>query len=145
MVSLVRDVAGMSFFTDKVTFANKRLQHHEVAAKFLLIENSEIATGDPFCDLKKRFLDKLVESNRTLKKTEREKLKGAVEETLKKLNRLFSKKDALLSKQAYPPLYYLFVKIIEKEYAHKDLYSRMKKFLEDFQKDRADNLLRERR
>lgn len=140
MVSLIRDVAGLKFFRDRVSFSNKRLQHHEVAAKFLLIEHSERTKGEPFCDLKKRFLDQLVDQHKTMSSAEAQKMKAAVESSLKKLVRLFSKKDPLLGKQAYPPLYYLFVKVIEKEYADKELYSRMKKFLSDFQLLRLQNL-----
>jgi hypothetical protein len=142
MVDLIRMVAGKTFFRQKVAFGNKRLQHHEVAAKFLLIERSLATTGDMFCDLKKRYLDQLVDQNKKMTEADKTKLTKAVDDTLKQLSKLFSREDFLLSKQAYPPMYYLFVKLMVKEYAHKDLSSRLKKFIEDFTKARAANLLK---
>jgi hypothetical protein len=142
MTTLIRDVAALPFFSTRVGFSNKRYQHYEVAAKFLLIERSEDSTGTPFCDLKKRFLDKLVRENKSLNKTLRASLLANVTTQTKSLARVFSKADPLLGKQAYPPLYYLFVKVMEKEYAHKDLYARLKLFLESFHAKRAENLLK---
>src|SRR5208283_3492462 len=42
--------------------------------------------------------------------------------------------------QADAPLYYLFVKLMEREYADPQLYSHMKKFLEKFHAMREQNL-----
>ena len=46
----------------------------------------------------------------------------------------------MLAKQAYPPAYYLFVKIIEREYAHAQLFSWMKEFIPAFNAKRRENL-----
>jgi len=140
MVELIREVSKMSFFTQRVTFGNKRLQHHEVAAKFLLIELTEETTGDPFSDLKKRFLDKMVDNNRHLSSALRERLLKRVGESIKRLNRVFTKSDPLLSKQAYGPVYYLFLKVMTREYAHPDMYSRLRTFIEGFHAELRTNL-----
>lgn len=137
MTNLVRAVAQLSFFKDRLTVPNGRYQHLEIAAKFLLIESREDAGGDAFCDLKKKYLDKLVKDNRKMTKVAQEGLLARVEGQLKSLNRVFGKKDALLSKQAYPPLYYLFVKLMEREYAHKELFVRIETFLETFNASRV--------
>jgi hypothetical protein len=137
---LIRDVAEHPFFTQTLAFSNRRYQHLEVAAKFLLIEKTEASGAEPFCDLKKRFLDKLVRDNATMTKATRDGLYKRVESQLKSLRRVFAKKDPLLGKQAYPPLYYLFIKLIERDYAHRDLYSRIKSFLPAFHDKRASNL-----
>jgi hypothetical protein len=142
MTKLIRDVAGLDFFKERLGFSNRRYQHMEVAAKLLLIENAESSGAEPFCDLKKRFLDKLVRDGMSLSKAARDGLQSRVEKQLRSLARVFSKNDPLLGKQAYPPLYYLFVKIMERDYAHKDLYSRIKSFLPQFHERRAANLLK---
>jgi 5-methylcytosine-specific restriction endonuclease McrA len=58
------------------------------------------------------------------------------------MKRTFGKRDQLLSKQAYPPLYYLWLKVMTKDYAHPALFGRMRSFLEDFHVRRATNLQR---
>jgi hypothetical protein len=111
-----------------------------VAAKFLLIEKTEASGGGIFCDLKKKFLDGMVESGKNAASAEIDGLRRRVERGLKSFARVFSKKDPLLRKQAYAPLYYLFVKLMEREYADPQLYSHMKKFLEKFHVKREQNL-----
>jgi hypothetical protein len=142
MNNLIRDVAKSVFFTKKVAFSNRRYQHYEVAAKFLLIEIAAARgkSSDPFCDLKKRFLDAMVDEHRTLTPGHRKKLERAVEAGMARLCRIFADRDPLLAKQAYPPMYYLLARIIDAEYAHKQLYSRLTKFLGEFQRRRLENL-----
>jgi hypothetical protein len=95
-----------------------------------------------FCDLKKKYLDQLAEQNKKMTEAQKTKLTKAVDESLKQLSKLFSRADPLLSKQAYPPMYYLFSKLMTKDYAHKELSSRLKRFIEDFNKARGENLLK---
>lgn len=142
MTKLIRDVSELPFFKSNLDFSNKRFQYYEVAVKLLLIEKAQDAGGDPFCDLKKKFLDKLVKENKTMTKALRDGLLSRVEAQTRSLRRVFTKADPLLSKQASPPLYYLFIKIMEREYAHKDLFARLKIFLADFHAKRAANLLK---
>jgi bacterioferritin-associated ferredoxin len=56
------------------------------------------------------------------------------------MNRVFAKNDPLLAKQAYAPLYYLFLKVMVGEYAHRDLFARLKNFLEAFAAELQNNL-----
>ena len=55
-----------SFFTDKVAFSNRRYQHRELAARFLLL-----TTTDAVGDTKKAYLDNMVQTFKD---------RGAVEE-----------------------------------------------------------------
>ena len=64
MTKVIRDVAALPILRDRLAFPNTRYQHYEVAAKFLLIEKTEAAGGGMFCDLKKKFLDGMVESGK---------------------------------------------------------------------------------
>src|SRR5579859_2651019 len=140
MCQLIRDVAKLPFFSSKVPFGNNRYQHYEVAAKMLLIEKSETDSDNPFCDLKKRFLDNLVKSNRKLATASRDGMLKRVADELKVVSRVFGKDDSLLAKQAAVPLYYLFVKVMNGAYAHPTLFSDLHKFLEDFHVRRQQNL-----
>jgi hypothetical protein len=142
MCQLIRDVAKLPFFSSRIPFPNTRYQHYEVAAKMLLIEKSQIDTGDPFCDLKKKFLDNLVKSNRKMTTAFRDGLLKRVSDQLKVLSRVFAKDDPLLAKQASVPLYYLFVKVMDSEYAHTTFYSDLHRFMEDIHVRRQQNLLR---
>lgn len=140
MTGLIRDVGKESFFDERLNFPNNRYQHYEISAKLLLIEKTEADSGDPFCDLKKRYLDALVDNNRQLKTAVRDGLLARVASQLKTLAKVFEKKDPLLSKQAAVPMYYLFVKVMDREYASKTLYSDLKSFLQKFQALRILNL-----
>lgn len=140
MAALIREVAKSKFFKEKVSFPNKRKQHLEVAAKILLIEQAEMEGKDFFVDLKKKYLDKMVDDGRHLSAAEKMGLENRVDEELKQMNRIFTKNDMLLRKQAYAPLYYLFIKSIVKEYAKPTLYSDIGKFLRDFTVMREENL-----
>lgn len=140
MCKLIRETAKEPFFSEKVRFKNTRYQYLEVAAKFLLIEKTESDGAGPFADLKKRFLDQLVKNNKSMTKAASEKLMKRVQAQLRTISRAFQKSDPLLQKQAYAPLYYLFIKVMSQEYASKTLFSDIRMFLEKFHALRASNL-----
>jgi hypothetical protein len=140
LCKMIRSVASHKFFTERVGFANKRYQHYEAAAKLLLIEKTEMDGGDPFCDLKKRFLDRLVRENKDLAASACTGLQHRTMEQLNSVARIFGKQDPLLRKQAYVPVYYLFIRDIEDKYAQKQLYGSIKRFLERFTVLRAENM-----
>jgi len=137
---IIRDIAKHPFFTEKLRFQSLRYSHLEVAAKFLHIESSALNGADMFVDLKKKYLDEMVRSRRAITAAEKKGLLKRVTETLNSVNRLFSSKDPLLNKQAYPPMYYLFTKLMVREYAHEQLFARLKAFLPEFQARRQQNL-----
>ena len=139
MCALIRDVAAKAFFST-LPFDNKRYQHYELAVKLLLIEHAESATGAFFSDLKKRYLDRLVTENKSISDASAQGLIKRVDAQLALVGRVFGKGDPLLARQAYAPLYYLWIKLMNREYAHPKLYTWLHDFLESFQATRTANL-----
>ncbi len=140
MCRLIPEVAKHKFFTENVKIKNTRFQHLESAAKFLLLENTGLTGGGFFADLKKKFLDEMVSKNKKLDAATKGGLLKRVNDQLNALQKTFSKSDPLLSKQAYLPLYYIFIKRLSAEYGDPKLYSKIHSFLEGFQADRIANL-----
>ena len=139
---LIKEVAENIFFTKKLKFKDKRYSHREISAKFLLLEKNAKGGAEIFSDLKKKFLDLMVDNNKKMLQAEKEGLSKRVSNTLAILNKVFHDKDDLLNKQAYPPLYYLFIKLMHIEYGHKNLNTILRKFIEQFQVKRQENLLK---
>lgn len=140
MCRLIPEVAKNKFFSDYLKIKNSRYQHYEIAAKFIHLENTSQSGGGIFADLKKRFLDDMVSKNKKLDTATKSGLLKRVNDQLANLSKVFSKKDPLLAKQAYPPLYYIFVKRMVAEYGDPSLFTKIRSFLENFQADRALNL-----
>lgn len=141
MAALIRELAGTSFFTDKIRFPNKRYSHYEVACKLLLIESTHQKTGVAgFCDLKKKYLDTFVRDNKNMSSADAEKLLNRVVAQLNALSPVFGSKDIELEKQSYPQLMYLFGKQIFSRYGAEDLAGRMSTFLAKFRLERIGNL-----
>lgn len=143
MAALIREVAALSFFTERVRFDNGRYRHFEAAAKLLRYENAELDTGNAICDVFKRRLDDLVREHRHLDSRLRETLLGRVEKRLRSLSRVFGASDPLLRSQASLPFYYLLVKEIEREYASPTLYADLRAFVGAFHTERRMNLERD--
>ena len=127
------------FFTNTIAVKSTRYQHLDIAARFLLIEKGiKDGAASPYRDIKKRFLDKLVQENRNMKDRDIDDLKKRVEKQLNSLSKVFGKKDVLLRQAGYVQLYYLFVKHIETYYASKSLFTDMKKFIAKFDRMRQE-------
>jgi hypothetical protein len=141
MCELIREVAKNDFFSDRTRIPNKRFQHYELAAKILLIEKTEQDSGAIHCDLKKKYLDHLVDTNKGISTASAKGLATRCGTGLSLMKRVFTASDPLLAKQAYVPLYYMWVKLLAREYAHESLFGRMKVFLEKFNAQRQENLL----
>jgi hypothetical protein len=140
---MIREVSVDPFFKKKLAFTNKRYGHFEIAAKLILLEKTEADTGEIFSDLKKKFLDRLVADNRNMSQSALKGLQEGVKKNLGILKKIFEDKDSLLTKQAMPPMYYIFVKAIFREYGHRSLNTLLRKFLVSFNDKRRENLLRE--
>jgi hypothetical protein len=105
MVKLIRDVSENNLFKNKVTFANKRYQHREVAARFLLVESS-IQTIGRLVDTKKIYLDAMARNY--LEMTEKTPDFGkSVVDVLNEMGNVFSDGDPLLRSQGNMVVYYL--------------------------------------
>jgi len=141
MAKLIRKVAKHVFFEENIRVKNNRYQHLEIAAKFLLLEATHQSPGGGiYADLKKRFLDDLVEKNKTMPVAAQTGLSKRVNDQLSILRKVFKKQDPLLSKQAALPLYYIFVKRLATEYGDAALYAKINAFLEQFHARRIANL-----
>lgn len=142
MIGLIRDFAKHSFFDKRLGFPNRRLSHHEVAAKLVRLEmNDKDGSGD-FCDLKKKFLDELVVKHKMMSESDKQGLTARLNKRLRDMDKLFSDNDPLLGKQSYPQLYYGWVKQVTASYSADNLFALMHDFLEKFQRMRIENLQR---
>lgn len=68
-----------------------------------MLEKNAKGGSEIFSDLKKKFLDLMVDNNKKMLQAEKDGLTKRVSNTLAMLNKVFSDKDDLLNKQAYPP------------------------------------------
>jgi hypothetical protein len=106
MAKVIRDVSNHTFFRKKIPFSNRRYQHREVSAKFLLLTYSK-----RIGDTKKAYLDNLVLQFKESKlEDEAKDLKISVFNVLKELSKIFIDKDPLLKTQAMTVIYYLVVR-----------------------------------
>ncbi|MCK9628931.1 MAG: DUF262 domain-containing protein [Bacteroidales bacterium] len=98
----LQKIEELDFFTFKVSFSNKRLEHFDLYTKLALIETSE--------DLKsftKTTLDKLIKDNK-LHNAEIQNNLDRLNQNLNELSTLFEERDELLRSKSLVPLYYLF-------------------------------------
>lgn len=98
----LQEINQLDFFTSKVAFENKRLEHFDLYTKLILVEHSS--------DLKsftKATLDKIIKDN----KIENEDIKvslNSLNQKLVSITNLFEERDQLLKSKSIIPLYYLF-------------------------------------
>lgn len=109
LVSTIRDVANHEFFSRCVAFGNKRYQHREVAARFILVEEN-IRTLGKIIDTKKEYLDALARNYRTGKTDLVDDFRRSISEILNYMASLFVERDELLRAQGNMVLYYLLCK-----------------------------------
>lgn len=131
MIGVIREIAKHSFFEKRLGFANKRLSHHEVAAKLVRLEMNDKDGSGHFCDLKKKFLDELVVKHKTMSESDKQGLTARLSKRLKDMDKLFSDNDPLLGKQSYPQLYYGWIKQVTSNYSADNLFALMHTFLEN--------------
>lgn len=143
LMNSIQRLAKDDFFTKKTKLSNDRLMMEDFATRFALIEDTATFShpdGKPYQTLKKPEFDTLVRSykraeddssskSETLEKIK--KLEKQVTSNLRAMKRIFEDKSPLLE-QSYIQLYYLFIRQIKLEYAHENLESFLKSFLEDF-------------
>ncbi len=140
MAQLIRELAHRPFFADRLRFSNARYQHLDLAARMLLIEAADARGADgQIPDLKGKALDEFVRANRRMTKPERTELAGRVDARLGRLEAIFGHADHLLGAQSYVPLYYLFVRELDRSGAVIDPDA-LRTFLEEFQRIRKAEL-----
>lgn len=109
LVGAIRELAGHDFFTNRVAFGNRRYQHREVAARFLLVEENLLSIGK-IMDTKKEYLDALARNYRTEKPEVVKKLLVAATDVVRFMSGLFVERDELLRAQGNMVVYYLLCK-----------------------------------
>jgi hypothetical protein len=132
-------VKKSEFFTTKVRFGNKRMEHQDLLLKLCLIEHSETIesfTKKNWDNLVKHFKPK---KNQTQKEKDELKMEASklVNDTSYRLNNLsevFEQNDMMLRYKGILPLYYIFLKQRQNVSPNK-----FKTFIKAFDKVRADN------
>lgn len=109
MAEAIREVAKNSFFRERVRFGNRRHQHSEVAARFLLLIDSWELQKKPI-DTKKEYLDGMTKKYAKGNKNEVIAIKKRTLEVLDYMNKVFAKKDELLATQGIMTVYFLVFK-----------------------------------
>lgn len=109
LVAAIRDIATHDFFVRYVAFGNKRYQHREVAARFLLMEENLQILGK-IIDTKKEYLDALAKNYKQGKTEKVNDFKNNVLSVLDFMITIFTEKDELLRAQGGMVLYYLLCK-----------------------------------
>ena len=135
LVSVISEISQHRFFTDNVRFGNNRFQHKEVAARFLLVEES-IRAFSNIVDTKKVYLDELARRYHSSDRRRVSELRNAVVGILDLMSGQFTEKDELLQAQGIMVVYYLLFKGAA-ESGHVDRITRRK--LLNFRQRLADN------
>ena len=102
---IIRDLARARFFTEKLPFTNRRYRHYDIATKFLYFEYE-----NKFVDTKKIHLDAFVKNFKKKKEDDALTLHDSSIKVLKKMSKIFSNKDPLLSSVGTVVLYYFIFK-----------------------------------
>jgi hypothetical protein len=119
VVKSINRIANHPFFVEAVRFSNSRYQHKEVAARFLLIEDS-LATHNRIIDTKKAYLDALAKRYRTDNPQHIEQMQLRVLDVCDAMYQVFSERDELLASQGTMVVYYLIFRLaIEREQLQK--------------------------
>jgi hypothetical protein len=140
MATLIREISDRDFFTKKVKFSNSRYAYREVTCKLLYMEWMRIQNNVTTCpDLKKKYLDQFVKTNRNLTAPVRNQLTVEIDKRLKELEKCFIDNSPELSKQSYPQFFYLWLREIVATYTHQNLHSLIRDFLPRFTLLRAEN------
>ena len=93
----------LDFFTNKVSFSNKRLEHFDLYTKLCLIESS-----DDLKSFTKTTLDRLIKENKE-SSVEIDNSLNRLDHNLNLLSQHFNEKDELLRSKSIVPLYYIFI------------------------------------
>lgn len=109
LVKAIRELAEHDLFINRVKFGNRRYQHREVAARFLLAEEN-ISTGKGLLDTKKVYLDALARNYHSDREGKVKIFFDSSQSILDKMCRVFTNEDDLLRAQGNMTIYYLLFK-----------------------------------
>jgi hypothetical protein len=108
-VRLIRELAQRPSFLERLPFTNRRHQHHDLAARLLVLEAARAADPDALPDLRSGALDAFVRERRRLAAHDRSTLAARVDAGLARLDATFRTADPLLGSPAQVLLAYLFL------------------------------------
>lgn len=106
LVAAINKISNKRYFVDSVKFNNLRYKHREVAARFMLVEDS-LVYGRGLIDTKREYLDSLAKRYHNSYGVQVRKLEREVERVIDEMANEFSVKDDLLSAQGIQVVYYL--------------------------------------
>ncbi|WP_020591590.1 DUF262 domain-containing protein [Kiloniella laminariae] len=109
MVRAISELSGGRLFINKVRFSNSRYQHKEVAARFLVIEDS-ISVNGKLIDTKKVYLDAMAKKYREEGAEHVNCILQKCLEICDCMCEVFSDNDELLNAQGNLTIYYLIFK-----------------------------------
>jgi len=135
MVTAINNVSAHAFFRRCVKFPNTRFQHKEVAARFLLAEES-LKTHGRIIDTKKVYLDKMAMQYKRGQKEIVDELEARVSSVLDDMLAAFSNRDELLMAQGAMVLYYLLFRSAAE---NGELNKITRRHLLDFRNDISEN------
>lgn len=105
-IAAVNDIARHAYFLNRVKFTDARYRHREVAARFLLLEDS-LSQGKSLIDTKKEYLDAIALRYKAHRREHVDALREGVKGVLDVMNAAFANKDELLLAQGSQVIYYL--------------------------------------
>ncbi|MDN3553763.1 DUF262 domain-containing protein [Halomonas almeriensis] len=106
MVHAIRDLAEHDLFKEKVKFSNKRYQHREVAARFLLLEEN-LRFEKTLMDTKKVYLDAMARNYYSGQSDRVNEMLEAAKRVVDKMYDVFTSSDELLRAQGNMTVYFL--------------------------------------
>jgi hypothetical protein len=140
MAELVREIGTGPFFTGYLRFGNRRLQHLDLAARLLMVEQGPVS-GAALPDLRARSLDDFVRRNRRLDPVARADLRARLDDLLAFMSEVFRPADPLLASESYATIYALFVRHLRATVEPRDRSpGAVRAFLEAFHQRRLAEL-----
>lgn len=106
MVRAIRNLSEHDFFINRVKFGNKRYQHRESAARFLLVEEN-LKVGKGLIDTKKVYLDALARNYHSGCAPIVDDIYNQTVKILNFMSEIFTNKDELLRSQGNMVVYYM--------------------------------------
>ncbi len=131
MAKAIIKVSNHKFFAENVAFHNRRYQHREMAAKFLLLDYT-----NKIVDTKRAFLDKLVKDFKKKESADVATYQANVEKIMNRMAKIFINKDQLLKTQSMAVLYFL---IFRNEFNNEKMKKISRKAFINFEELRLEN------
>ncbi|WP_319562885.1 DUF262 domain-containing protein [Marispirochaeta sp.] len=137
LVDSIRKLAEHDLFANCVKFSNRRFQHREVAARFLLIEQN-LLINNKLIDTKKIYLDALARNFHSNKSSEVKRIYNSCQHVLNSMVSVFTNNDELLKAQGNMVIYYLIFKFaLDNNELHLITRRKLIDFLESLRENRT--------